>query len=187
MIPTGFDLVDPSHDELSARYIEYRRQQARELVSLLPDEAVRPLYRRAMSASRDAAVGSRDDPLGVLLAYCETILPLPPYSVWVEDALAHPGVYVADLADSPSAPTAAAPATLVARRFDRAGQGWVARLRGFRDRDAWRGYIAFEELGQSGVHRTALIFREAEPEDLLERFLGFESTTLDAFLRSSLP
>lgn len=186
MIPVGFDLVVPSHDELRARYVEYRRQQARELVGLLPDEAVRPLYRKAISASGTAAE-SRDDPLGVLLAYCETILPLPPFDTWVEDALAHPEAYVADLADSPSAPTAAAPATLVARRFDRSGQGWIARLRGFRDRDAWRGYIAFEADGENRVHRTSLIFREADPEDLLERFLGFESATLDAFLRSSLP
>jgi hypothetical protein len=37
------------------------------------------------------------------------------------------------------------------------------------------------------VHRTTLIFRETDPADLRERFLGFEPVALEAFLRSALP
>ena len=37
------------------------------------------------------------------------------------------------------------------------------------------------------MHRTALVFRESDPADLRERFLSFESGTLEAFLRSALP
>ena len=80
-----------------------------------------------------------------------------------------------------------APATLESRRLSRAGESWVARLRGYRDEDAWRGFIAFEDERSGVVHHTALIFREGDPRDLRRRFLGFESGTLEAFLRSSLP
>jgi hypothetical protein len=63
----------------------------------------------------------------------------------------------------------------------------MAHLRSFRDGDAWRGYIAFEEQASKNVHRTALIFRESDPADLRDRFLDFEAVALAAFLRSALP
>jgi hypothetical protein len=91
------------------------------------------------------------------------------------------------LDDSAAAPTAEAPATVEARPFEFSGGPWVAHLRSFRDGGAWRGYIAFEDKLTRRVHRTALIFREADPADLRERFLGFEPVALEAFLRSALP
>jgi hypothetical protein len=131
--------------------------------------------------------GGGVDPLAALLKYCEELLPLPPFEVWREDVARNPEAHLRDLDDSPDAPTAMAPATLEARTVDHAGATWIAHLRSFRDSDAWRGHIAFEQRPSGTVHRTALIFREAGPAELRERFLSFETDTLQAFLRSALP
>lgn len=185
MIATGYDLVAPTVDELRGRYADYRLRQARSLVSLLPQEAVRPLYRRALAVVAPSDLGA-GDPLAVLVEYCATILPLPPFEVWVDDALSNPAAHLAELDDSGLSPTAAAPAMLEARRVDTGAESWIARLMGFRDQQTWRGFISFECDTSGRSHRTSLIFRETDPSDLRARFLEFESATLCAFLRSSL-
>jgi hypothetical protein len=189
MIPLPTDLVAPAGDELRARYADYRRRQARALVSMLPKEAIRPLYRRASKAEAPGAPGRREDedPLERLLRFCEHLLPLPTFDVWERDVRRNPQAHLDDLEASPDAPTPASPATLEARRFGPRARPWTASLRGFRDRETWRGFIAFEEAGTGRVHRTSLIFCEPGPADLRERFLGFAPTTLEAFLRSALP
>ena len=176
----------PATDELRAQYEGYRRRQARGLVRILPRRAIRPLYRRALfqeGLSGQAQV----DPLAVLVDYCEGLLPLPPFEVWVEDVTMHPVAHLHDLDNSADVPTAKAPATMEARLFEYQGDPWIAHLRSFRDGVAWRGYIAFEARRSGQVHRTALVFRESDPVDLRERFLSFEAGTLEAFLRSALP
>jgi hypothetical protein len=172
-------------DELLIQYQAYRKRQARGLIRLLPREAVRPMYRRAL----EAGYGDRTpaDPLAALVDYCETLLPLPPFEQWAEDLERFPAAHLRDLDDSAAAPTAEAPTTVEARLFEFAGNPWIAYLRSYRDGAAWRGYIAFEDRHSRRVHRTALIFREVDPADLRERFLGFESVALEAFLRSALP
>lgn len=55
---------------------------------MLPREAIRPLYRRALKEGFGESSGS--DPLAALLAYCETLLLLPPFETWREDVRAHP-------------------------------------------------------------------------------------------------
>lgn len=172
-------------DELLVQYQAYRKRQARGLVQLLPREAIRPLYRRAL----ESGVGDHTptDPLAALVDFCETLLPLPPFERWCEDLALHPVAHLRDLDDSAAAPTAEAPTTVEARLFDFAGEPWIAHLRSFRDGGAWRGYIAFEDRASRRIHRTALIFRETDPADLRERFLGFETVALEAFLRSALP
>jgi hypothetical protein len=178
--------MEPTEAELREAYEQYRERQARRLVALLPREAVRPLY-RAARANPELAT-EPDDPLGLLAAHCASFLPLPPFEVWRADFRAHPEAYLTELAAAADAPTPAAPVTLESRRLPRSdGAPWVARLRGFRDEDAWRGFIAFEDERSGDVHRTALIFREGDPTDLRDRFLGFESATLEAFLRSCRP
>jgi len=172
-------------EELLLEYRAYRKRQARGLVGLLPKEAVRPLYRRALRAGHGEKQST--DPLATLVDYCETLLPLPPFERWCEDREASPSAYLRDLDDSATAPTAEAPTTVETRTFDVGGTPWIAHLRSFRDGDAWRGYIAFEERESRSVHRTALIFRESDPADLRERFLDFEPVALSAFLRSALP
>jgi hypothetical protein len=171
-----------SRSELAAQYAAYRRRQARGLIRLLPREAIRPLYRRALERG-----GAAEDPLEALLRLCEQLLPLPPFDTWLEDRRAHATAHLQDLDDSAEAPTAEAPTTVEARRFAFAGNPWIARLRSYREGDRWRGYIAFEDEGARRVHRTALIFSEGDPVDVRERFLDFDLAALQAFLRSALP
>lgn len=179
------EIVEPTDRELRERYDAYRARQARRLLGMMPREAVRPLYRRALRGMDAASLG--EDPMMRLVEFCETLLPLPPFEVWVSDVRRNPGAHLLDLQDAADAPSALAPATLEARRLDRKGSSWVARLRGYRDHDAWRGFIAFEDASAGTVHSTAIIFRERDASALRERFLSFESATLEAFLRSSLP
>lgn len=174
-----------ARDELRAQYRAYRRRQARALVRMLPRDAIRPLYRRATqrAVSDDPYV----DPLAKLVAYCETLLPLPPFDVWCADRTLHPEEHLRDLDDSAEAPTAEAPATVESRALDIAGRTWVAHLKSFRDGVTWRGFIAFEDSRSHVVHRTAVIFREWAPGDVRERFQSFDPAALAAFFRSALP
>lgn len=174
-----------SEEQARERYAAYRVRQARGLVRMLPREAVRPLYRRALTGAGVAARPT--DPLAVLLEYCEQLIPLPPFETWLKDATQYPGAHLRDLDDSADAPTAAAPATIEACELEHRGEPWIAHLRSFREGGTWRGYIAFEEALSGRVHRTALVFHESDPADLRERFLSFEPSTLEAFLRSALP
>ena len=174
-----------TRDDLLLEYQAYRKRQARGLVRLLPKEAIRPLYRRALKAGFGAERSS--DPLATLVDYCETLLPLPPFELWCADRVASPTAHLLDLDDSAAAPTSDAPTTVEARLFDFEGTTWIAHLRSFRDGTVWRGYITFEERASRRVHRTALIFRESDPADLRDRFLEFEAGALTAFLRSALP
>lgn len=183
-VPIADDLIPTTRDEEFAEYEAYRQRQARALVGMLPRPAIRPLYRRAL---KSGLPHSEHDPLGTLAAFCETLLPLPTFDVWRADRKAYPDAHIDELASAPSAPSAAAPVTLEARYLERTQGAWTARLRGFRDEDGWRGFIAFEEAQSGRIHRTALIFREPDAVELRSRFLSFESAALEAFLRSALP
>lgn len=177
-------------DELRGRYAAYRRRHAARLLQMLPRQAIRPLYRRARAdAGRDGggdgAVG--DDPLAFLVAYCESLLPLPPFDVWRSDLDHNPAAHFADLEESLDGPTPDAPSTMEARSVEYAGGMWIAHLRAFREDGYWRAYISFEECGSGRVHRTAAVFYERDAGELRDRFLSFESAALQAFLRSALP
>ena len=179
----GSESLDLLSEELRAQYRSYRRRQARGLVRILPVEAVRPLYRMALNnVELDGS-----DPLEVLVQYCERILPLPPFEVWVADRSGYQAEHLRDMAEAAEVPTAESPATLEVRSFSYEGALWVANLRAFRDRLTWRGFIAFESEHSTEVHQTALVFSESEPADVQERFSGLEMSTLGAFLRSTLP
>lgn len=167
-------------------YEAYRRRQVRGLVSMLPREAIRPLYRAAItgSARADAVPG---DPLEVLVAHCATLLPLPPFPVWAADFQRFSGAHLRDLAESVEGPTAATPVTLESRSLELGSERWTATLRVFRADGAWRGYIGFGRGSADHDCRTAVIFRESTPEELRESFAAFDAAALEAFLRSSLP
>jgi hypothetical protein len=175
-----------SRAELLTRYGAYRRRQARALLHLMPREGVRPLYRRAL---RDGLEGeAHSDPMDALVAYCETLLPLPPFEVWCEDVRRNPDAYDGDGDgdDIAVAPTSEAPLTRASREFTHGDRRWTAHLRSYRDESGWRGFIAFEDPLTTRVHRTASIFHESCAEDVHERFASFESSALAAFLRSAL-
>lgn len=187
----GVELVDfVASDELHRRYESYCRRQASRLVQMLPRDAVRPLYRRA----RDAALRAdtlRDegepDPLALLVDFCQDLLPLPPFEIWLDDLRRHPDGHFSDLDESTDGPTVQTPSTMEVRPMTVRGRPWLAELRSFRDAGLWRGYISFQEEGSERAHRTAAVFCEPGPGELRERFLSFENTALEAFLRSALP
>jgi hypothetical protein len=140
-------------DELRAQYRAYRRRQARALVRLLPRDAIRPLYRRAMAAG---SVDPHADPLGTLLACCESLLPLPPFEVWHADRALHPEAHVADLDDSAEAPTADAPTTVETRALDIEGRPWSAQVVSRRCRVAGLHRVRGRSLASRAPHRGDL-------------------------------
>lgn len=175
--------------ELRLRYGSYRKRQAARLVQILPRDAVRPLYRRAREAARrDSQMDMLvEDPLALLVEYCERLLPLPTFQLWCEDLRRNPEAHLSDLDESPGGPTFDAPSTMATQSLTHAGRRWLARLCAFRDDAFWRGYITFEDVGRGHVHRTGSIFCEHDPGELRRRFLSFEPPALEAFLRSALP
>lgn len=188
MNSVGTSSLEPAvlgREELLVMYEDYRRRQFRRLVSMLPREAIRPLYRAALEARGAAA--SPDDPLEALVDHCSGLLPLPPFEVWADDLARFPAAHLRDLDDSFDGPTLAKPATIAVRDLRVGDEPWRARLRVFRAEGAWRGFIAFEGAWVGDDCRTAVIFREATPEELRERFFAFDSHALEAFLRSCLP
>ncbi len=170
--------------DLRERYAAYRKTQAAALVRMLAQDAIRPLYRKAREA---VGPGDSEDPLSLLVSYCEQILPLPPFDVWRRDLAQNPDAHLRDLDGSAAAPTVSAPSTVEVREVSYQGRRWRANLRSFRDQGVWRGFIAFDSEHGSGVYRTTEIFCESELTRLRERFISFSSATLEAFLRSSLP
>jgi len=182
--------ADTIGEDWLERYRSYRRRQAMRLIHMLPKGAVRPLYRRARDYAQRVGIPATelsDDPLGVLVGFCQMLLPLPPFDVWLTDVEIHPGAYFLDMADSVDQPTPEAPATVESRLFACGGRSWTAHLRSYQDSGLWRGYIAFTGDGDPRVHRTAPVFCEQDPSELRERFLSFEPAALQAFLRSALP
>lgn len=167
------------------RYLEYRKEQGRALVFMLPSEAVRPMLRRLL-ARPEWTHSVSDDPLGALAAYCSELLPLPPFDVWFSDVRANPDAYVDSLAVPSSAPTIAAPVTLEVRRFQDANVRWSATLQVFRDAGAWRGIIVFRSEHREAVYRTSAVFCEERPRQVRDRFRSFGPEDLKSFLRSSM-
>lgn len=169
-------------------YEAYRRREASALLSLLPREAVRPLYRRARERMVPDAVASTDDPVALLVAYVEQeLLPLPPFAVWLRDFQAHRAAHLEGIDAAPAGPDPASPVAVEVRSIHHANVDWYAALHLFRRDGVWWGFIRFTGAGQPSEVRSADIFREEDPEAIRERFRSFGLDALRAFLRSSLP
>jgi hypothetical protein len=169
-------------------YAEYRRREAAALLSLIPPEAVRPLYR--MARDRMASRGGRppEDPVALLVDFVENeLLPLPPFEVWLEDFRGHRGAHLQGLDTDPRAPDPEAPVTVEVRSFRRGDGEWYAGLSLFRRAPVWWGFLSFSRADGLPVARTADIFREEDPEAIRDRFRSFGPDALQAFLRSALP
>lgn len=179
--PPSFAGLDASE----RAYLEYRRRQALELLSLIPDGAIRPLYRRAreLTGSRGEVV----DPLGLLLDYCEHLLPLPPFEIWLADRTAHPAAHLDQTGPGRVHRGPAEAVTVETRVFQAGGREWRASLDVRADGDVWRGHITFHAADGARPHETGEIFRESEAAEVRNRFLDFDRRTLEAFLRSVLP
>ena len=185
---TDSQAVVDEDPNLSTRYDEYCRRQAKGLVSILPKEAIRPLYGRAREWGRTTGKEVEKDPLATLLLFLREILPLPPRDVWERDRAEHLDAHVKEEFDSPPAHRRSSPpVTVESRGMEMEGRRWRATLNLFRRDEAWRGFIVFHPLGETETVQTADIFREEDPDEIRNRFLGFHNQTLQAFLRSVLP
>ena len=173
--------------ELKSRYRAYRSRQAHALVSILPQEAIRPLYSKARAWAGEFGIPLGKDPLATLLLFLQDILPLPPFDVWMADRANHLDAHLEEeFASGPAHRRASPPVTVESRGVEMGGRRWRASLNLFRRDDAWRGYITFRRAGDEAGVRTADIFREEDPEEIRDRFKAFHAGTLQAFLRSVL-
>jgi hypothetical protein len=183
----SFSLVGEDPD-LRSRYEEYCRRQAKGLVSNLPREAIRPLYAKAREWGRETGREVHKDPLATLLLFIREVLPLPPLDVWSVDRARFLDAHLEEEFESPPAHRQSSPPVVVeSRAMELEGERWRASLSLFRRDEAWRGFISFQETGRERSVRTGEIFREDDPEEIKDRFLGFHNHTLQAFLRSVLP
>ena len=174
--------------DLETRYREYCLRQAKALVSILPKEAIRPLYARAREWGRETGKEVEKDPLATFLLFLQEVIPLPPRDVWEADRAQNLADHVKEEFDSPAAQhRASPPVTVESRGMEMDGRRWRATLNLFRRDEAWRGFIVFNLIGQPEAARTTDIFREEDPDEIRNRFLGFHNQTLQAFLRSVLP
>lgn len=184
--PTEPDVV-PADRGLRQRYERYCRSQGMALASLVPREAIRPLYRAALESRSQVEAEADVDPLEVLGAFCRKLLPLPPFEVWREDFLRHRNAHLedgeawGDVRDRPD------PVAVELRTLDAAGERWYATLNVRKDEAGWRGHIAFHTAGSSRAFRTAEVFRETDGSAVRRRFRELDPGTLAAFLRSVLP
>lgn len=173
--------------DLETRYRAYRARQAQALISLLPQEAIRPLYSRARAWAAEMRVSRGKDPLATLLLFLQEIIPLPPMQVWMADRAGHLDAHLEEeFASAPAHRRSSPPVTVASRGLEISGRRCQASLRLFRRDEAWRGFISFRVPGESHGLRTADIFREEDPEEIRDRFLAFHAGTLEAFLRSIL-
>lgn len=174
-------------DPLRERYEQYRRRQAARLVTLLPRDAIRPLYREARARALRRGTFDPQDPVRALMELCLEVLPLPPFQRWHQDLEQNPVAHLEDEAPAGQPRGQPRPTLADTRTLTAVGCLWYASLHLYADDDGWRGFVAFHSPERSGAHRTADIFHESSPADVRERFRSFEPQTLEAFLRSVLP
>jgi hypothetical protein len=179
--------LHPATDTLRARYDGYRRRQGRELLVLVPREGLRALLR---AHSRELGAAPRSDPgLDALADFAASLVPLPPFDVWVEDFRDHRAAHLTQsdppLADGPGAP-AGDSVTIDVLTFSSGNEEWVAELQVRSVPEGWRGSIHFHRPGEAGAGCTGEVFREPHVTALRERFRGCDGGTFRAFLRSVL-
>lgn len=172
---------------LFARYQWYRRRQVARLLHLIPREAIRELYAQARDWAAERGTHDARDPMATLTSFAESLLPLPPFEVWLADRARHPLSHIEDGGDDPRSPMVPHPRRLEDRRFDYGHRSWVASLNVFREGAMWRGFLRFREVGHTRRYHTANIFLEDTARKVRERFREFDRGTLGAFLRSVLP
>ncbi len=164
---------------LRALYERYRRGEAQELLSLIPREGLRSLWRhhRRATGSEPSREGAS---LEELREVAEEILPLPSYEVWVRSYLRDRRPYL-DRMGVPAAPSRPDPVTVSTREVR---DEICAHLHLRRSDRAWVGFMSFHGPALTSSHRTGEIFRGEAPDEILDRFHEFTRPTLEAFLRS---
>ena len=187
--PSTSVAASPSDTEaLQGRYEEYCRQQVSLLLTIIPREAVRPLYRRARMWATDRGLHESKDPMSTLRAFCRDVLPLPPFDVWLLDHESQRVAHVSSAGEWSSLATdPMEPIAVDVRQIQHEAEMWDGTLVVYRGGDAWRGLIRFQRAGGEGHFRTGEIFCESDLQQLRDRFNSFTVPTMSAFLRSTLP
>jgi hypothetical protein len=171
---------------LLATYRGYRRHQVRELLALVPRDGLRPLYREAVRSHTDSVDGVKD-PLVLISEFAESLLPLPPFRVWCADLLANPEAHLDEPWMAEARPRPSAPLLLGSRVERLGGLLWIVDLLVHHGGEIWRGHLAFRHGDDLCRYRTGDVFREERLAAVGERFLEFDRSTLEAFLRSVQP
>jgi hypothetical protein len=170
---------------LLPRYEAYRKHQARLLLSLIPSEGVRALYRAARATVAEA--GTVPDPMALLDEFVTARLPLPPFHVWCHDVRANPHAHLDEPWMGDALPDRSSPITVTAREENLRGVSYGVELRVYHTGEGWHGHLRFTRAGEERSWQTADVFREADVQTIVERFDEFGWLTLEAFLRSILP
>ena len=169
--------------DLESRYRAYRTRQAQALLSLLPNDAVRPLYARARSWAGEVGIEVGKDPLATLLLFLQEVIPLPSFDLWLKDRSENLEAHLEEEFTSAPAHRRPSPPVMVESRAVRLGDTpWRASL-GVIRHDRGSLWIGGKKIEGPSV-RTADIFREENPEEIRSRFLSLNAHTLLAFLRS---
>lgn len=178
--------TSPAESPLRRRYEAYRKREARALLEIVPREALRTLLREARSG--DSTGAGLDDPIELLVTFCERMLPLPPFEVWLADFQENRSAYLAVEDLEARGPRAAGPVAVALRSFPAGGETWHAALEVSPGADTWTGHLRFHaETRPERAFRTGDVFRGADAEAVRQRFDEFDIVTLQAFLRSVLP
>lgn len=184
--------------ELEREYEQYRSCQADAFLRLVPPQGVRPLYGAAREWAKENGHYDHRSPMTALIAFVKHRLPLPPLEVWAEDQAGHPVAHLLESRPS-SGDGLDSREPLVVRVLETEKEIWRVGLHVFSAETSWRGYMSFRpvsarsrgarqrSVGRRSVYRTADIFAERDPHVIHHIFSGYESSTLEAFLRSVLP
>lgn len=176
-----------SQEELRERYEAYCTWQGEILPTLVPREAIRPMSRAAREWALERGLETGKDPLALLRRYCQAILPLPPFEVWVGRFRSHPEAFLEIPARVGALPGSANVSSIVAvRDVEHGGVFWTAALNVRQSDSGWRGFIGFTGARGTTV-QTAEIFMDPSLDCVRDRFWTLEPDTLSAFLRSALP
>lgn len=170
---------------LLPRYEAYRKHQARLLLSMIPPEGVRALYRAARAAAVEN--GAVADPMALLDEFVTARLPLPPFHVWCQDVRRNPHAHLDEPWMGDALPDRTSPMTVAVREENMRGVQCRAELRVYHTGDGWHGHLRFTRSGEERSWQTADVFRERDVQTIVDRFQEFGWLTLEAFLRSILP
>jgi len=171
--------------ELRAWYHAYRIRQGRLLAALVPREAIRPLYRQARSNPVDGEPSPADGELERLAAHCASLLPLPPFDMWLEDLRSFPAGHMEDMDASTAGSTVYRPLTLAVGEIQVGEEEWRVRFRVFMERGLWHAFLRFDLETRTECCWTAVLFHEPTLRDLRARFDELDGATFEAFLRSA--
>lgn len=175
----------PTTAALQERYHRYRLQQGRDLLALLSKEGMRALLRRRALGERS---GDPSLEMEELATMCADLLPLPPFSVWLEDFRQNREAYVEHDRMAPAGPAGpeGAPVTIAVRSFLHDGEAWTAELVVREDPPSWCGRVQFRRGEGEPVATTGEIFRDVQAALVRERWRSFDDRALSGFLRSAL-